>query len=120
MSRSTAASGSHMPSGVAPKAMLEVGDAPADLRAAVARRAQRQDGVAVGLRDGVAVAAPAQARRVGLEDLGVGLGVRALEPREQRGAEVEREVLVVVDDVADAVLAGLDARGAVGPVALGG
>ena len=60
--------------GAPPEAALEVGQAPADLRAPVALVAQGQDGVVVRLRDGVAEAARGQRARVGDEDAAVGLG----------------------------------------------
>lgn len=95
--------------GVAAEAVAEVGDAPPDLGAQVPLVAQREDGVPVGLGDGPT--GPA----VGVEDPLVHVGAVGLEPRQQRGAQVEREVLEQVH------------LGAVGPgqrgdrvVALGG
>src|SRR5207248_2797583 len=49
------------PFGVAAETLAEVGQAPADLRPAVALVAERKDGVRVRLRDGVAVAPGADA-----------------------------------------------------------
>ena len=100
--------------------MAEIGDAPADLRVQIAVVAERQDGVVVRLRQRVAVTAQDDAARVGIEDLPVHLGRMPLQPGEQRGAEVEGEMDVVVDDVDDAPLGVLQPRGAVGAVALGG
>ena len=63
---------------LAAEAVLEVADAPAHLRALVARVRQRQDHVVVRLRDRRAVAAEALAAdAVGVEDRGVRLGLRA-------------------------------------------
>jgi hypothetical protein len=106
--------------GLAAEAAAEVGHAPAHLRAAVALVAEGEDGVVVALRDGVAVAAArGRALAVGGEDARVGLRVAAFEPREQRRAEVEAEVRVVVDDALDAAVGVDDAGVAVRAVALG-
>ncbi len=100
--------------------MAEIGHAPADLRAQIAVVAEREDGVVVGLRYGVAVAAVVRAARVGFEDVAVDARRVPLQPGEERGPEVEGEVQVVVDDVCDAPLSALEPRRAVGAVALGG
>src|SRR5436305_14260161 len=73
----------------------------------------------VALRDGVAMAAVSTgARAVGLDDARVGFGRVAFEPVEERGAEVEAEARVVVDDALDATVGIRDAREGVGAVAL--
>jgi hypothetical protein len=95
------------------EAVAEVGQAPADLRAQVPVVAQREDGVAVRLGDG-----PARGP-VGLDDAGVGVRGVVLQPRQQRGAHVERQPQVVVHDGDDAAVVVQDAGPAVGPVALG-
>ncbi len=102
------------------EAALVVGDAPADLRDAVARAGQRQNHVVVDLRHGRAVAAIAlAAAALAVEDHAIGARRVLLEPAEQRGAEVEADARVVVDDAHDLVFVVDDARGAVGRVALG-
>jgi len=106
--------------GIAPEPVLEVGNAPADLGAQVARRAERKNGMAVGLGERVPVPPPLHAVRIGLEDPLVGFRPRLLQPREQGRSEVEGNVVVVVDDVRDAPGPVLDARCAVRRVALGG
>ena len=61
--------------GLAAEAVLEVGDAPADLGEGVALAGERHDDVVVDLRDGGAVAAVAlRAGLVGVEDHAVGAG----------------------------------------------
>ncbi len=73
--RLTAVSASHMPSGLRPKRMLEVGDAPANLGERVAAVGERHDDVVVDLGDGGAVAAVAlRAGLVGVEDHAIGAG----------------------------------------------
>ena len=92
--------------GPAAEAVLEVGDAPADLGEGVAAAGERHDDVVVDLRDGGAVAAVAlRAGLVGVEDHAVGAGGFVGEPLEQGGAEVEAHAGVVVDDADDLVLA---------------
>ncbi len=92
--------------GLAAEAVLEVGDAPADLGAGVALVGERHDDVVVDLRDGRAVAAVALgAGAVGVEDHAIGAGGEVREPAEQRGAEVEAHPRVVVHDADDLVLA---------------
>ena len=105
--------------GAAAEAVLEVGDAPANLRDGVAPAGQRQDDVVVDLRDGRAVAAVAlRAGAVGVQDGAVGARGLLRHPLQQGGAEVVAHALVVVDDAHDLALAVGDARGAVGRVAL--
>ena len=55
VSRSTAVSGSHIPSGLAAEAVLEVGEPPEDLGPLVAPVGERQDDVVVALRQRRAV-----------------------------------------------------------------
>ena len=107
--------------GLAAEAMLEVGDAPADLGERVAAVGERHDDVVVDLRDRGAVAAVAlRAGPVGVEDHAVGARGFVGQPAEQGGAEVEAHPRVVVHDADDLVLLVRDAGGAVGGVALGG
>ena len=107
--------------GLAAEAVFEVGDAPADLGEGVAGAGERHDDVVVDLGDGGSVAAVAGgAEAVGFEDHVVGAGGLVVQPGEQGGAEVEAHPGVVVEDADDLVFDVLDARGAVGGVALGG
>ena len=99
--------------------VLVVGDAPADLRDAVAAAGQRQNHVVVDLRHGRAVAAVALAAApLAVQDHAVGAGRVLLEPAQQRGAEVEADARVVVHDARDLVLDVDDARRAVGGITL--
>ncbi len=107
--------------GLAAEAVLEVGDAPADLGEGVALVGERHDDVVVDLGHGGAVAAVAlRAGLVGVEDHAVGAGGFVVQPAEEGGAEVEAHPRVVVHDADDLVLLVGDAGGAVGGVALGG
>src|SRR5262249_27625774 len=73
-----------------------------------------QDHVVIDLRDRVAVPAPrGGARPVRRDDLAVNLGGRAREPGEERGADVEGDLLEVVDDVENAIGVVDTARGRV-------
>ena len=82
----------------------EVLEAPADLRDFVAARGERHDHVVRDLRDRVAVpAVRLHARPVRLHDPGRHPGTLARQPGEQRLPHVERDPLVVVRDVDDAV-----------------
>ena len=65
----------------------EVEDPPPHMGADVALVAEREDGVAVRLRDGAA------RRAIGVHDAAVHVGMVRLEPREQRGPDVERQLL---------------------------
>ena len=101
------------------KAALVVGDAPADLRDAVARAGQRQNHVVVDLRHGRAVAAVTlAAAALAVQNHAVGARRILLQPAQQRGAEVEAHARVVVHDARDLVLVVDHARRAVGRVAL--
>ena len=73
--------------GAAAEAVGEVEDPPSHVRADVALVAEREDGVAVGLGDGAA------GHAVGIDDAAVHVGVVRLEPRQKRGADVERQLL---------------------------
>ncbi len=107
--------------GAAAEAVLEIGDAPADLGESVAPAGQRHDDVVVNLGDGGAVTAVAQgAGAVRVQDHAIGAGGTVGEPLEQGGAEVEAHARVVINDAHDFVLAVGDARGAVRRVALRG
>ena len=107
--------------GLAAEAVLEVGDAPADLGAGVALGCERHDDVVVDLGEGGAVVGvEAGAGLVGVLDHAIGAGSEVFEPAEQGGAEVEAHARVVVEDADDLAVAVDDAGGAVGGVALGG
>ena len=91
--------------GLAAEAVLEVGDAPADLGEGVAGAGERHDDVVVDLGEGGAVAAEADgAGAVGLLDHVVGAGGFIGEPGEEGGAEVEAHAGVVVEDADDLCL----------------
>ncbi len=90
--------------------MAEVGQAPADLGADVALGGQRQDDVAVGLGQGAGAVGHDPLEHVG--------GV-ALQPRGERGADVERQQPVVVDEGEHPVPLVHHPGPPVGPVALG-
>ncbi len=96
------------------EAVLEIGQPPADLRPDITLVGERQDHVVVGLRDG------ATPDSVGFEHALVHLGVVDLEPGQQRRTDVERQMLVVVDDLGHTTVLVEDTRPPVGPVALGG
>ena len=107
--------------GPAAEAVLEVGDAPADLGAGVALGGQRHDDVVVDLGErGAVVGVEGGAGLVGVLNHAVGAGREVFKPTEQRGAEVEAHARVVVDDADDLALLVDDAGGTVGGVALGG
>ena len=100
------------------EARPEVREAPCHLRDLVAPAGERQDHVVVDLCDRVAVPVTrADAGPIGREDLAIDLGRLTLEPREERGPDVERDLLEVVDDVEDAIGVVHAARGRVGRVA---
>ncbi len=104
--------------GLASEAMLEVGNAPADLRHPVARIGQGHDDVVVDLGHGRAMAAIAQhALPVGIADHAIGARRIFFQPGEQGRPEVEADARVVVHDADDLVLAIDDARGAIGRIA---
>jgi hypothetical protein len=105
----------------AAEAVLEVADPPDHLRALVARVAERQDGVPVGLGERRAVAGEALAAvAVRRQHRLVRLRLPVLEPGEQRRPEIEADARVVVDDAGDAPLAVEHPRGRVGRVGLRG
>jgi hypothetical protein len=107
--------------GPALEPMLEVGDAPADLRDAVTPVRERHDDVVVDLRHGRSVTAEALlAVRIGVENHAINAPRVDLKPGKKRWAEVEAHAAVVVDDADDAVVRIHDAGGAVGRVAFGG
>src|ERR1041384_3879610 len=89
--------------GVAPEALAKVVQAPTNFCAAVALVAERQGRVMITLRDGVAVpVVSATACAVGFDDARVSGRMMLFEPRDERRAEVETNVRVVVDDALDA------------------
>jgi len=101
--------------------VLEVGNAPADLGAGVAFIRERHDDVVVNLRKRGAVAAVARgAGFVGVLNHAIGAGSEIGEPAQECGAEVVAHARVVVEDAYDLALLVLNARGAVGRVALAG
>lgn len=82
--------------------VLEVLDAPLHLGDAVRFVAKGQDGVVITLGDGVAVAAILLgALFVRLQDFLIGPDVVFLHPGKERGAEIEADGLVIVDDSLD-------------------
>jgi len=106
--------------GPAPEAVHEVGDAPAHLRLLVAPAGQRHDAVAERLGERVAASEAALAVAVGVEESAVDGRPRAFHPGEQRRAEVEADVRVVVAQRRDPPV-GVEQPGrGVGPVALCG
>ena len=75
----------------------------------------------VDLGDGVAVTSVSVcAAAVGLEDALVDVGRVAVEPREEGGPDIERDLLEVVDDIDDAVVLADPASGCVRRLALRG
>ena len=107
--------------GLTPEPRAEVVDPPAHLRDLVATRGERHDHVVVDLRARVPVAvARRDARPIGRDDLRVHLRPVTLEPDEESRADVERDLLEVVDDVEDPVVLVDAPRGGVGRVALRG
>src|SRR5205085_2892718 len=105
--------------GIAPEALAKVVQAPANLCAAVALVAERQDRVMIALRDGVAVpAVSARARAVGFDDARVSKRMMLFEPRDERRAEVETDIGVVVDNALDAPARINHARESVRAIAL--
>src|SRR5947209_2673211 len=97
--------------------MAKIPDATSDLRAQVALVAERQNGVTIALRDGIAVAAMAlRAGSIGGDDTRVSRRMVAFEPDHQRRPEVETDVGVVVDDAIEPAVAVHDAGDRVGPV----
>ncbi len=104
-----------------PEAIAKVGNAPANLRDAIAGRGQRQDEVVVDLRHGRAVAGVTfLAAKIGVDDGFMHLRRVLLQPGEQRGPEVEAHPGIVVEDADDLVLLIDDAGRAIGRVALRG
>ena len=109
------------PFGIAVEAVLEIANAPENLRVLMARAGQRQDEVVVGLRQRRSVAGEQlHALAVGFQDALVGPGRVLFYPGKQRRTEVEADAGVVVDDLGDAPLPVEDAGGAVGHVTLVG
>ena len=122
VSSSTAVSGSHIPSGSRPNRRRK-SSRPQRTWVTLSRPGgERHDLVVVDLGERVAVAAAGgHAGAVGLHDGPAHTAGRLpLQPREQRGPDVERDPLEVVDDVEDAVGVVDAAGGRVGRVALGG
>ncbi len=105
----------------AAEAVLEVSDAPANLRDAVAGGGEGHDEVVVGLGHGRSVAGKAGlAAPIGMDDGVMDASGVLLQPGKQRRAEVEAHPGVVIQDADDLVLAVDDAGCAVRGVALGG
>ena len=77
------------------EAVGEIGQPPVNLRAFVARRGKRQNGVVVRLRQRVADAVALAVAPVGIHDALVYVGMMRFEPAGQRGAEIEADVLEV-------------------------
>src|SRR6185295_20125035 len=80
----------------APEPALEIQDAPADLRSLVARVGERQNHVAVRLRDrGAVTGEPFPALAIRREDRLINRPRLPLEPGQQSRAEVEAHARVV-------------------------
>src|SRR5579862_1705121 len=101
--------------------MLEIANAPNSLGDFVALIGERHDHVVVGLGYGPTVAGEA------LDAFAVGRANRFIEtrsfgfdPGEKRGAEVEADFRIIVDDVDDVLIAIKNAAGGVGRVAFRG
>ena len=93
------------PGRLAPEAEDEVVDTPSDLQLAIARRQQRQNRMAVRLRDRVAMPTVAGGiQRVATSHRAIrGLAMR-LQPSGERRADIEAERLVIIADVNDRAL----------------
>ncbi len=102
------------------KAILVVGDSPADLRGAVASVGQRQNHVVVNLRHGRTVpAVTLAAAALAIKNHAIGARRVFLEPTEERGSEVKADARVVIDDAHDLIFHVEHAGRAVGRIALG-
>ena len=107
--------------GVAAEAGAEIRHAPFDLGDLVAPVGQRHDHVAVGLGQGRAVAVETlHGEPVRVHDGLVEPRMVPVQPGQQRWAEIEADLGVVVDDIDDIPVAVQDARAGIGAVAFGG
>ena len=79
--------------GRSPEPVLEILEAPDDLGFPVPGPGQGQDGMVVGLGDGVAVPQGRQTLGVGLQDPGIGVRGLPLEPADEGGSKIETEML---------------------------
>src|SRR5215469_1643967 len=80
--------------------MLEIGNSPRDLQLTIALGEQRDQRMAVGLRDRVALSAARLGRKlVAAEHRAVGRLAVSPEPSGERRSEIEVEGLIVVADV---------------------
>src|SRR5579859_3398072 len=101
--------------------MLEVTDAPQHLSPLIAAVGQRHDHVIVSLGNSRAVPAEALATcAIGFQNGAIGFRLLRLHPGEQRRAEVEADVGVIIDDALDISLGIQNARSRIGSVTLGG
>src|SRR2546423_3604053 len=100
--------------GFTSESIAKVAEPPTNLRKQVALVAQRKNRVAVGLRDRVSVAiAPHAAFTIGIDDFPVSFQVLLFDPTQQRRAEVETYVCIVIND-AFFICRGIDnARGGI-------
>ena len=90
------------PSRLAPEAEDEVVDAPSNLQLAIARRQQRQNRMAVRLRDRVAMPTVARGiQRVATSHRAIGGLAMRLQPSRERRADIETQRLVIIADVND-------------------
>ncbi len=98
---------------------LEVGDTPFHLGYPVGLVAKGQDGMVIGLRDGVTVPPVAfEAVAVRLQDALVGMGMVFFHPGKECRAEIKAEGLVTIDNAFDSVRLGVEYPGeGVRPVA---
>ena len=108
------------PFGATAKAMDEILDAPTHLRHLIAARGERHDDVVVALRHRRTAPKEAGALLIGDQDCLVDGGRFFFKPSEQRGADVEADAAVVIDDPHDLVLAVENTRGRVRLVAFSG
>ena len=104
--------------GLSPKAVDEILNPPAYLRALVALVGQRHDDVVVHLRKGGTMAVKELAASpVASQDGGIGGRVGQLQPRQQRGPHIEAYLGIVVGNLADVALGIEYARSRIGGVA---
>ncbi len=106
---------------IAPKTVLEIANAPADLRDPIARVGQRQDHMVVTLCDGGAVSGKTFAAfEVGFPYAAICVRSTFLHPGEKRWTKVEADVLVVIGDLFDPASRVQNSRGGVRGVTLRG
>src|SRR5450759_1706516 len=81
------------------EAITKVSDAPANLCASIAFMAQGQDGVAISLRDRIAMTATiTRAFVIGIDDTCICIRMFSFDPAQQGRSKVEVDVGVVIND----------------------